>query len=277
MISHLLDKQTTQIFKQPVKETTFGSIDVPDRNWNHQIDILYLPEDSRTKTKYALNVIDVYNSLVDGRPIHDRTISLICHALDDIYDNSMNLDKPRCISVDHEFDKPEFHRWAKDNGINVSVSLVNRHRQQSHVERLNKTLGTWIHEIQTVDELKTGKPNTDWVSIYRTLIEIINKNHKKRKLREKSDDIKLTSTNNTLIAPNTEVYLKVDKDVPQTVRGERLHGTLRAADPKWISSPTYTVINYSLSPNQVPLYSIRNNKTKQIVDALYSREQLQVK
>jgi len=277
MINHLLSTKTQQIFKQPKVQKEFGTIDVPDENWAHQIDVLFLPADSKKGTKYALNVVDVYSRKVDGRPIGSLKMELCTHALDDIYNESMSLSKPRCIIADHQFDNPIFKKWCADNGINLQISQVNRHQQLAQVERLNKTLGTWIFQIETEQELKTGKPNTDWIGIYHQLLDIINKARKTPKQQDNSNDDIIEDKTNTLLLPGTKVYLKIPKDEAQDVRGNRLHGTLRDADPKWKYSPTYTVVNYSLIPNQPTLYCIRNNKTNRIVDdALYSRESLQV-
>ena len=274
MIKSLLSKQTKAIYKPPLKEIVFPHIDVPDVGWMHQIDILHLPNDDGFK--YLLTAIDVYDSSCDAIALKTMDMPTVIHAMNTMYENSMSLVQPKLIQVDQQFDNKYFKDWCDENEINYKFTLTNRHRQNAHVERLNKTLGTWIWEIQVNKELETGKENNEWHGIYRKLIDILNTEHRKRKHKELPDKIIINKNNNKLIAPNTKVRLVIQKDDPQTIRGDKLHGTLRAGDPKWHAQPIYQVVAPILTPNQPPMYQIRNMKTGRIVNTSFPFESLQV-
>ena len=274
MIRHLLSKDTKDIYKQPKKEINYPSIQVPDVGWLHEIDILHLPNDDGFK--YLLTAIDVYDSSCDAIALKTMDMPTVIHAMNTMYENSMSLVQPKLIQADQQFDNKYFKDWCDENEINYKFTLTNRHRQNAHVERLNKTLGTWIWEIQVNKELETNEENTEWHRIYRKLIDILNTEHRKRKHKELPDKIIINKNNNKLIAPETKVRLVIQKDEAQDVRGNKLHGTLRSGDHKWHVSPIYQVIAPILIPNQPPLYQIKNMKTGRIVNTSFTAEQLQV-
>lgn len=272
MIKHLLNNTTRQLYTQPKKQKVFGKINVPEEGYHQQIDILYLPNDNGFK--YLLTIVDVFDSKCDAIALKTLDMDNITHALQHLYENSMSLIKPKLIQADQQFESKKFRDWCEENDINLKISNTNDHRALSYVERLNKTLGTWIHQLQVEQELQSGEVNTSWKDDYKTLIEIINEKHKMRKKRKRTGDIRLNNTNNSLILPDTEVRVALDKDVSQDVFGNRLHGNQRAGDIKW-SVKIYTVIAPVLIPDNPPFYKLRS-LNGHIIDRLYSRERLLV-
>jgi hypothetical protein len=274
MIKNKLTKEVQQLYKPPKNEIDYPSIQVPDVAWMQEIDVLHLPSDNGYC--YLLCIVDVFDSSCDCIALKTLEKSNMMKAIQHLYDNSMYLLKPKLIQADREFNCNEFKNWCDENEINYKFTVPNRHRQNAHVERLCKTLGTWIWQLQVVKEIETKKPNTEWVNVYRELIKILNDNHKKRKQKERDDNIILNKNNNVLIAPNTKVRLMIPDDEPQDIQGNKLHGKLRAADHKWKYSPIYAVLYPMLKPGQPPLYRIKNDKTNKEVEAFYTAEQLSV-
>lgn len=274
MIKHLIkNKLTSELYEIPKKESVMPHDIEPAPGWLNQIDLLHLPSDGGFK--YALNVIDVHNGLCDGYPLKNKLMDNMCHVLDHIYDNSMYLQGyPRVMQADHEFHTKTFTDWCESHDIHPTFTEVNRHRQNAFVERMNKTLGTWIFQLQTSDELDTGKTSTDWVKVYPELIKILNAAHKKRKPLPTDGNVKWTPTNDDFLEPGTVVRLKIDKDVSEDIKGNRSMGNQRATDIKWKVAPTYTALPVML-PNNPPLYRLTNNKTHKKVNELMPRESLQ--
>lgn len=291
MIKHLLKKvaksekvaQTiTQLYQQPAKQKVFGNKQLPSNGWEVEIDILYLTNDDGFK--YVVNIIDCYNSLCGGKPLKSMDMTNVCRAINDVFENSKYLLTPKHITAGNEFNNAVFKQWCDDLHIKYSIAEPYEHRQLSYVERLNRTIGTWVMQLQNSIEVQTGKVNTKWREYYPEMIEILNKKNMKRldgdyhkKKKEKLDNnIKLSNTNDTLIAPNTEVRVKINPEMPVDIHGNKLHGKVRAGDVKWVNKPTYTVVEPVLMPNNPPMYEIKNNNSKRTVNHLYSRENLQV-
>lgn len=275
MIKSLLkNKTTSKLYEKPVKEINFPHIQLPGEGWMAEIDILYLPNDNGFK--YLLTCVDVYDSSCDAIALKTLNMKDVIHAMNWMFENSSFLTVPKLLQADQQFDNNYFKDWCDEHNVNYRFTITNRHRMNAHVERLNKTLGTWLWQIQVEKELETGKENTEWHGIYKKLIEILNKEHSKRKIKKPNDEIIINKNNNVLIAPNTKVRLVIQQDEPQSIRGEKLQGTLRAGDPKWHNQPTYTVVAPVLIPGNPTLYKIKNDKTGKEVDALYTRESLQV-
>lgn len=272
MISHLLSKTTKELYTQPKKQKLFGKNYLPEEGYQHQIDILHLPNDNGFK--YLLTVVDLYDSLCDAIALKKLEMENLIHALQHLYDNSMYLVKPRLIQADQQFDNKLFKDWCDENDINYKFSNTNDHMAMSHVERLNKTLGTWFHQLQVEQEVQTGKVNTEWKGYLKTLIAIINERHKDRKPKKFNDNIQINNTNDTLILPDTQVRLKLDTDVPRDVFGNKLHGKIRAGDIKW-SKELYEVVAPVFIPGNIPFYKIRKLNGR-VIDRLFSREKLLV-
>jgi hypothetical protein len=272
MISHLLSKTTKELYSQPKKQKLFGKNYLPEEGYHQQIDILYLPSDNGFK--YLLNVIDLYDSQCDAIALKKMEMENLIHALQHLYDNSMYLVKPRLIQADQQFNNKIFRDWCDENDINFKFSNTNDHLAMSHVERLNKTLGTWIHQLQVEQEVQTGQVSTEWVGYLKTLIAIINERHKLRKPKKIDESIRLNNTNNTLILPDTQVRLKLDVDTPRDVFGNKLHGNIRAGDIKW-TKELYEVVAPIFIPGNIPFYKVRHLNGR-IIDRLFSRERLQV-
>ena len=134
-------------------------------NYNLQADLLYLPEDSKTKYKYLLVVTDLANNNFDVAPLIKRSPKTVLDAMLHMFKSSEYIKKPiSSISVDggSEF-KDVFASWCKNNNIFLKVGIPARHSQQSNVEYLNRVLGRILNNYMNEQEFKSGKSYHDWL------------------------------------------------------------------------------------------------------------------
>ena len=145
-------------------------------NYNLMADLLYLPEDSKTKYKYLLVVTDLANNNFDVAPLRDRDSKTVLDAMIKMFKNSHYIKKPMSsISVDSgsEF-KDVFASWCKNNNIFLKVSMPARHSQQSNVESLNRVLGRVLNNYMNQQEFKSGKSYHDWVDALPIVVKELN-------------------------------------------------------------------------------------------------------
>ena len=85
------------------------------------------------------------------------------------------LTYPNLVQIDGggEF-KGDFRRLMEANEVRMRVAISKNHRQQSIVERFNKTLALILFKAQYVEELATLTTNTEWVKGLQEVIDKIN-------------------------------------------------------------------------------------------------------
>lgn len=277
MIKHLLNNETRELYQEPPKIETYGKDTMPSPNFEHQMDILYLPVDKTTKKplKYLLLVVDPYNGLCDGHALVDLKMETVIHAVEDLYDNAMYLMKPRCIKTDNEFNNTEWKEWCDEKGIKYIFANKGRHRELASINRLCQIIGKWIWELQVNEEIKSGHVYTNWVPWYKELIEILNKKNMKKlndeyvlkKPPKVLDKPIIDDNNKTILMPDTKVRVMIPKDKPEDVRGKKQQGHMRSADIKF-KNKVDEVEAPVLIPNNPPLYKLKHEK------GLHHREEL---
>lgn len=282
------------LFKQPIKERKYPSLKVFNKNMFHEIDALYLPysqhnQSNKSPYKYLLTVIDVHNGLCDARPLKTNSMNEIIENLDNIYTKSKYLERPNTLQGDNQFNNKQFRDFC--NGyvrgrfnkrlkkIHLKISIPYRHRQQAHIERLNQTIGQMIFLYQTNKEIETNKQYTEWHEHIRTIIDFIN-NYKLKDLNKNyekeikiDNDFVFNKKTKYTIREGTKV--KILLDTPQNIFGNKLSGKHRKSDIYW-STDDYIVLNCIMLPGNPPLYKVKNLKTGEIPNALYTNEQLQI-
>ena len=246
-------------------------------NVAHQADVLYLPNDRRSK--YALVVVDVGTRKTALYPFKERTAFAVFDAFDEIYTQDPNLKVPKIIQVDSgsEF-KGQVARYFKDKGTKMRVSEVGRSRQQALVEAKNKQIGSAIFKRQTAQELLTGEVDRRWVNSAQKIVEAINRaeerkneriaKEREKPLTEKELDVTCKGSSCDLIPIGTIVRVKLDK--PRDTFGGKLHGSFRAGDVRW-SISKHKVTNVLMKPGSPPLYQIDGKNSP-----AYTKNQLQV-
>lgn len=272
------------IFKKPAKEKNVLHHYGTTPNSIHQADTLYLPEDSKTKAKYALVVVDIFTGRTDAEPLRDRTAKEAKRALASIYARNILQAPSYQIQTDPgtEFGS-EFHNYVVEQlKINHRKGKVARHRQQAVVESRNKTIGEAIHMRQISREEVTGKSNTDWTRDLKLIIEVINEEVDKqlpkrieraKKYDDPHDPPKVTESEGELIPIGTKVRIKLDVPI-DFVSGKRLHGNFRSSDQRW-SNEIHTVSNVILAPNRPPIYHTTDENGKESM-VNFTKPQLQI-
>lgn len=278
MIKHLLSDDTQKLYSQPKKELDYPHFNIPKSNMMHEIDILYLPSDHGFK--YLLLCIDVHNSLCGGYPLKNMMINNICNGLDTIYSSSKYLKKPNFILCDNQFNNVYFKKWCNNHHISFRFSEPYNHRQVAHINSLCKTLGKWIFQLETNEEVKTGKQHTEWRKYVEKLIPLINEyrvknnnldEHFNRKKMIVNDNIIVNKNNNDLLYPNEKVRIKLEKNEHTDNFGKKLIGN-RATDINW-SVRIYTIISPVFTPSNPIMYRIKDDMNREL-KCLFNRERL---
>jgi len=247
-----------QLYKRQPKEIPPNHKEIYKANFEHQIDILYVPQDKTYK--YILTIIDVNNSLCDARGLTNQTTKQIIDKLEDIYNKSKYLKYPFKIQGDNQFDNQMFKNWCESHNILLSIGEPYRSRQQAYVERLNETIGERIFKNQLRKEIETNKTSKEWVKYLPVIINELNERRLKyvdenldniNKQKEREPKIK---DNDYYIPIGSIVRIKYDKPF-DFVEQKPLPGPFRAVDPKW-SKDLYKVIDNFIVPNNPILYKV---------------------
>lgn len=161
------------------KETKFNHFinNVPlFPNYNIMLDTLYLPTTDKAKYKYLLVAVDLGSNVVDFQQMATNTAQETLSAMQQMFKRKY-IKKPQfSINTDggSEF-KSVFDKFCKDNSIFHKTSFPYRHKQQSPVESLNKTLARILLGYLNNKEQKSGKKETDWTPILEKTREELNK------------------------------------------------------------------------------------------------------
>ena len=237
----------------------------------HQADLLFLPHDRGNK--YALVVVDIGSRAVDAEPMKNKTQVATRNAFQKIYSRDI-LDLPTALlQVD---DGAEFKgacaKYFTDNKVMVRYAQPGRHRQQAVVESNNGTIARALFYAQHEEELKTKKVSKKWTKNLPLVVELINKNAKKRmealKKQPLNLDVRCEGDACKMLEQGTKVRVLLDgpRD-PGT--GTKLRGKFRKTDTRW-DVEERKIESVVLMANQPPLYSVTGKS------ALYNRNQLQI-
>ena len=272
------------LIKIPVPDTGLNVpiTDVFQRNYSHQVDLLYLPDDNGFK--FALVCVDLESSYIGAEPMKDNKSSAeALKALLKIYKRSKYLKLPKRLEMDQgtEF-KAEFYNYFHNLGITMRYKRTGRHRSQAMVETWNAILGKYLNKRMLSNEIhiKGEELIGDWVADLQDLVDLLNHitETKKRKLnkgelerKEMSLDGRLpvgegSSLNILTIGTPVRVIL----DEPRDIQGSKLHGTFRKGDLRW-SKEEHKIEQLSIRPNQPIMYLVSGIK-----NAAYTKNQLQV-
>ena len=229
------DDALQSLFK-PVPRSTPDHYHAAALNSVQQMDLLALPED--TGHKFALVVIDLATRLTDAEPLTSKSATAVLAALKTIYSRS-ELRPPHRMEVDagKEF-QGGVATYLKTHGTMIRVGRPGRHQQQGAAENINRILGRAISIRQHAQELLTGEPSKEWVSDLPAFVAAINKRLHRTPPPLVSIDKPPIIPRGGLLREGTRVRVRLDR--AETIRGERLHGEIRAGDVKW--DPTIRTI-----------------------------------
>jgi len=256
-----------QLYKRQPKEIPPNHKEIYKANFEHQIDILYVPQDKNMK--YILTIIDVNNSLCDARPLTNQTTKQITDKLEDIYSQSKYLKYPFKIQGDNQFDSQGFRNWCESHNIMLSIGEPYRSRQQSYVERLNQTIGERIFKKQLEKEIDTNKTSKEWIKFLPSIINELNERRLKyvdedlnNTNKEKEKEPKIRDTD-YYIPIGSIVRVKLDKPFDY-VNEKPLPGPFRSVDIKW-SKDLYKVIDTFIVPNNPLLYKVKKITNPEVI------------
>jgi CRISPR/Cas system CSM-associated protein Csm2 small subunit len=232
----------------------------------HQMDLLFLPEDVGGD-KYLLVVTDIGSGKTDARPISNKTGKEVLKQVNDIYKVGKYLKKPNYIHIDAgtEFNLMK-NAYLKEK-IGVRVASTARHRQQGHVESMNRVIGETINKIQLNNAIATDEDDQeqrDWIEYLPDILEAINEREMKPIKKHppmNSEKAQVSCKDKECETFGIGDKVRVLLDYPQSIDGKRLHGDkFRSGDVKWSVKP-YTIENILILPNMVIRYVVKGIET----------------
>lgn len=212
-----------------------------EKNEIHQADLLFLPTD-KFGYKYALVVIDIYDSRIDIEPL--KLKSSVMNGLKKIYERGI-LNYPKYLYVDlgSEF-KGDVLELLKKHNVIVRNSATQRHTQTAFVERANLLIGKAIATLQAKKEIEKNKTVKGWVDHLQTIIETINdkadttKEKRELQINKKIEENKMILKEASKKNPDNEVDELIDdiksktqpnimkKDIPLSGKNAKQLGIL---------------------------------------------------
>jgi len=258
-----------QLYKKPIEKdvpTTTGTF--PD--YEQQFDLLFLPHDrvNNKVYKYAVVGVDVGSRLCDAEPLTDKRSDNVLNAVLAMYDRGIinfPMDK---IKVDDgsEF-KSVFAKYFTERNIDVVVAEPNRHRSVALVEARNREIGTYLLKRMTLEELKTGVRNTEWVEYLPQIVKRLNKRYFVKDAHPNmSTEMYCKGKNCCLLQEGQKVRVALDRPI-NVVSGKPVDKSFRSGDIRFSIDPV-KIKMVSLSPDNPPLYALEGKR------AWYTIEQL---
>lgn len=258
MIKNLFRKVTEN-------KDTLAHIDVREKGYIYQTDLLFLPDDQGYR--YALVVVDCFDNTVDAEPIKKKENNDVLKAFQKIFSRKY-LKLPKfSIEVDNgsEF-KGKVREYFHENNVIVRVATTGRHRQQALVESFNGIIGKLLFMQMTADEILTNARSVTWREELPNVVKVLNEYLDPPK-RKTTDEIKARK-NEEILDIGTKVRVALDYPVrtydyydedeegnKKKRKDVRLIGKFRVTDIRW-SPDIYTVKDFFLRPNQPVFYVV---------------------
>jgi len=271
-INHKLLKQLIKPPKRTPKYHSFNNKRVVF-NQEHQIDLLYLPNDQGYK--YLLVVVDMATRYIDAQPLKKRDGPTILKGLKQIYSRKI-LNQPRQIDIDSGSEFSDIKKYCLINKIYCRISTVNRHSQQAVVEAYNGIIGKVIMTIQNNEEISSGIQNTEWVDYLPTIINKINELHIKEKpYRIPIGDPICDKKNGDCNILEEKTKVRIALDYPKDIYNNRLHSKWRNGDIRWSLKP-YIIEKILLYPETPIRYIVKNIESGEIPLNSFPKNQLMI-
>jgi len=256
------------LYQVPIKES---GVEIPryqcfEDGWQ-QADLLHLPSDN--KMDYALVVVDIHSRKCDAEPLPNKSSETVTKAFHKIYKRNI-LKFPTHMVCDSgsEF-KGDTKQYFKENGVTIRYAETNRHRQVAMVEAKNKMIGSTIHKLQALIEIKTNKESRKWISYLPDIITEINASLPTPIDKELSDIPFCSKSIEDTLPIGCRVRTKLDYPI-NIVNDKRLHGTFRSSDIRW-SRDIKEIENVILRPGFPVMYRVGDedfNRTRHEVQVV---------
>ena len=254
-----------------------------EKDFIHQIDILFMPYDEHNKERYALVCIDMSSRLIDAEPLKNKDSSSVVSGLKQIYKRKI-LKQPNQIDTDagSEF-KGVFHTYLMSNNIKHKVALPNRHSQVALAENANKRIAKPLFKRMLEEEILTGESSISWKDDLYDIVKEINKKtiirNKKKKKSANVNEFMCNGDACNLLDIGAKVRHILDYPI-NFINKKRTGSLFRETDIRW-SPDVHIITNILIKSNQPPLYVIDNNEnvayTKNHLQLIDANEKMPIK
>ena len=254
-----------------------------EKDFIHQIDILFMPYDEHNKERYALVCIDMSSRLIDAEPLKNKDSSSVVSGLKQIYKRKI-LKQPNQIDTDagSEF-KGAFHTYLMSNNIKHKVALPNRHSQVALAENANKRIAKPLFKRMLEEEILTGESSISWKDDLYDIVKEINKKtiirNKKKKKSANVNEFMCNGDACNLLDIGAKVRHILDYPI-NFINKKRTGSLFRETDIRW-SPDVHIITNILIKSNQPPLYVIDNNEnvayTKNHLQLIDANEKMPIK
>ena len=244
-----------------------------EKDFIHQIDILFMPYDEHNKERYALVCIDMSSRLIDAEPLKNKDSPSVVSGLKQIYKRKI-LKQPNQIDTDagSEF-KGAFHTYLMSNNIKHKVALPNRHSQVALAENANKRIAKPLFKRMLEEEILTGESSISWKDDLYDIVKEINKKtiirNKKKKKSANVNEFMCNGDACNLLDIGAKVRHILDYPI-NFINKKRTGSLFRETDIRW-SPDVHIITNILIKSNQPPLYVIDNNE-----NVAYTKNHLQL-
>lgn len=244
-----------------------------EKDFIHQIDILFMPYDEHNKERYALVCIDMSSRLIDAEPLKNKDSSSVVSGLKQIYKRKI-LKQPNQIDTDagSEF-KGAFHTFLMLNNIKHKIALPNRHSQVALAENANKRIAKPLFKRMLEEEILTGESSISWKDDLYDIVKEINKKtmirNKKKKKSANVNEFMCNGDACNLLDIGAKVRHILDYPI-NFINKKRTGSLFRETDIRW-SPDVHIITNILIKSNQPPLYVIDNNE-----NVAYTKNHLQL-
>jgi len=217
-----------------------------------QADLLFMPKDYQYY--YCLVVTDIHSRKCDAQAITGKSSDVIIKAFETIYKRKI-IKLPIKIFFDSgsEF-KGATKKYFEDHDIAVRYADTNRHRQVAMVEAKNKMIGSVLHKLMALTEIKSKKESRSWTKYLPDVVSAINSELPPPINTQLSDEPFSSKTNEDIITIGSKVRTKLDYPI-NIVNEKRLHGTFRSSDIRW-SREVKEISNIILKPGFPIMYTV---------------------
>ena len=144
-------------------------------NLNFMCDVLHLPT-TKNKNAYLFVCVDLSSNKFDIEPMKNKDSETLLNAYKKCIERKYIKDPKYSIQSDNgpEF-MGSFHKYFADKNIFHKMARAYRHKQNSVVESLNKSLGRILNGYMNTKEVETGKVYREWDEITDFVREELNK------------------------------------------------------------------------------------------------------
>ena len=254
-----------QLLKKPNPKAKyqFNHYNVDKPNYEHQIDILFLPYSKEHPNRYCLCLVDVASRYKAAVPLKTKDSKEVFKAWISLIKKPLTF--PKVLNSDQGSEFAQIKTYCSKNNILYKQNEPGYHT--SLVEAMNGNLSRLIFHRQYQKELDTGKPNVEWADTLQKDISVMN-NTKTALIKMKPVDAikldvveqpenKFTKKDFSKHYPvGTSVrYLLQNDQILDLASGKITIGKRRKTDAYW-SLKTYQVTELQESPESLAMHKI---------------------